>query len=389
MTGHRFSERIAEGRLLACPLIAMLIVSCTAPSREKIDITARLSPADSLFGAVEVRGLPATMLEHPGPEILRVSAAEPGHLNSAVPSLAGRYVVDGPVLRFEPRYRPSEGLILRVVLSNDSTVTRLIELPKATAAVSTTTVTGIFPSGDTIPANHLRWYLEFSAPMREGEAEQHVHLLDDQGNEVDHAFLIVSEELWDPARRRLTLLFDPGRVKRGVRQNLESGAPLVAGRNYRLKIAQAWRDGRGVSLSQGFEKRFHVSEAVRTGMDPETWKVEAPRAGTREPVTIDFGRALDRALAERLVVVMDGGEMVAGQVELARAERQWRLVPDAEWPAREIEVRVSPLLEDPAGNRVGQNFDRDRARGEWQDGEAGQPVTIRFRPLLYSSARAR
>ena len=369
--------------------VACLFLGCSPSSPHDIAITARLTPTDSLFGSVEVSGLSRSALGDAGPPVLKVTAIEPGDTSSTIPQMAGRYVVDGDLLRFEPRYRPSEGLVLRVVVTADSPITRIIELPKPAPAPSSTTVTGVFPSADTIPANHLRWYLEFSAPMREGEAEQHVHLLDDQGNEVDNAFLIVSGELWDPARRRLTLLFDPGRVKRGVRQNLESGAPLVAGRNYRLKVDSAWRDGRGVSLSQGLEKRFHVSEAERTGMDPRSWKVEAPRTGTREPLIIDFGRALDRALAERLVVVMDGGEKVAGHVMLPRGEREWQLVPEAGWPDRELEVRVSPVLEDPAGNRVGQNFDRDRARGEWQEGEAGQPVTIRFRPLLYSSARAR
>lgn len=225
--------------------------------------------------------------------------------------------------------------------------------------------------------------------MREGEAEQHVQLLDERGHEVADAFLIVSEELWDTSRRRLTLLFDPGRVKRGVRQNLESGAPLVAGQNYRLKVDAAWRDGRGVALARGYEKRFHVVEANRTRLEPAGWQVAAPRAGTREPVTIDFGRALDKALAERLVAVMDGEGRVAGTVRLEKGERVWQLLPDRSWSDREYSLQVSPILEDPAGNRVGLSFDRDRAQGEWQEGQAGQPVTIRFRPLLYSSARAR
>jgi hypothetical protein len=374
---------------LIVPILSV-VWACSAPSSDSIDITARLSPADPLFGAIEVRGLSKAALEHPGPDLLRVTAGEPGDTSTAFPPLAGRFVVDGEVLRFEPRYRPSEGLVLRALVKTDSEITETFELPRGTADLRpTTTVTGIYPSADTIPANHLRWYVEFSAPMREGEAEQHVHLLDTSGTEVDDAFLIVSEELWDPARRRLTVLFDPGRVKRGVRQNLESGAPLVAGRDYVLRIDQGWRDGRGVILAEGMEKRFHVVEAIRSGLDPAGWKVEAPRAGTREPVTIDFGRALDKALAERLVAVMAGDAMVTGQVSLASGERQWRLDPAQPWPDREFEVRVSPLLEDPAGNRVGQNFDRDRAAGEWQEGEAGQAVTIRFRPLLYSSARAR
>ena len=129
--------------------------------------------------------------------------------------------------------------------------------------------------------------------------------------------------------------------------------------------------------------------AVRTPLDPAGWRIEAPRSGTRDPATIDFARALDKALAERMVVVMAGEAMVTGKVSLAGGERRWKLEPDHPWPDREFEVRVSPLLEDPAGNRIGQNFDRDRATGEWQKGEAEQAVTIRFRPLLYSPPRAR
>jgi len=371
--------------LVILPLIAF---GCSKPPSDTVDITARLSPSDSLFGAVEVRGLSKSVLEDPGPGILQVTVTEPGDTSSAVPPVAGRYVVEGMVLRFEPRYRPGEGLVLNIKVMADSQITRRIELPAARLASSSTVVTGIFPSADTIPANHLRWYIEFSAPMRDGEAERHVRLLDSGGNEVDNAFLIVSDELWDPARRRLTLLFDPGRVKRGVRQNLESGAPLVAGRNYVLRIDKEWRDGRGAELARGAEKRFHVAEAIRTGLESADWKLEAPRAGSREAVTIDFSRPLDRALAERLVIVMRGEAMVEGRVSLSKGERIWSMEPARPWPDEELEVRVSPLLEDPAGNRVGFNFDRDRAAGEWREGEA-QTVTIRFRPLLYSSARAR
>ena len=378
------SSRVKRGILLA------MLWACTSQSASPgIDISARLSPADSLFGAVEVRGLSQSAMRDPGPDILRVLATEPGDTSNAVPSMAGRYVVEGELLRFEPRYRPSEGLVLTVVVTADSTITRRIELPAARLASSSTVVTGVFPSEDSIPANQLRWYIEFSAPMREGEAERHVHLLDASGNEVDDAFLIVSDELWDPARRRLTVLFDPGRVKQGVRQNLESGAPLVAGRNYVLRIDPAWRDGRGAPLARGHEKRFHVTEANRTGLVSSEWRVQAPREGTREPVSIDFGRALDKALAERLIVVMDGDSMVTGQAALAEGERIWRLAPNQPWQGKEYELRISPILEDPAGNRVGLTFDRDRVQGEWLEGEAGQAVTLRFRPLLYSSPRAR
>ena len=74
-----------------------------------------------------------------------------------------------------------------------------------------------------------------------------------RGVKFTGAFLALDQELWDPVRRRITLLFDPGRVKRGVRTNLESGAPLVAGRRYRLVIddALAGRQRRGAGVGRG------------------------------------------------------------------------------------------------------------------------------------------
>jgi hypothetical protein len=372
-------------RLPSCfPLLAAISACGSSPG---VSISARLDPADSLFGAVEVYGLSRRDLGNADTTVFVVRVQPESGSTMSLPPLAGRYEVSGPVLRFLPRYRPAGGIRLQVTLKADSTVTYEFTTPVEAAAMPSTVVQAVYPSLDIIPANHLRWYLEFSAPMREGEAERAIHLLDEAGREVDDAFLLVSEELWDPSRRRLTVLFDPGRVKRGVRQNLESGAPLVAGRSYTLRIDPEWRDGRGAPLARGMEKRFRVTDAVRQPLDPRTWRVEPPRAGSRDPVRIDFGRSLDRALAERLVAVMLGGEMVTGAVSLGPGEREWSLIPALPWPDRELEIQVSPLLEDPAGNRVGMVFDREQAKGEWQGGDEARPVTIPFRPLLYSSAR--
>src|SRR4029450_9861973 len=114
-----------------------------------------------------------------------------------------------------------------------------------------------------------------------GTALQHVHLMDEAGREVPGAFLALDQELWDPERRRLTLLFDPGRVKRGVRTNVESGAPLVAGRRYRLAIDDGWTDGNGAQLASGFEHAFDVGEADRRSPDPNRWRLTRPSPGTR------------------------------------------------------------------------------------------------------------
>ena len=66
-----------------------------------------------------------------------------------------------------------------------------------------------------MPRNLLRCYVEFSAPMREAGAT-HVRLLDADGAPLVGALLATEYELWDPDRRRLTVLLDPARIKRGL-----------------------------------------------------------------------------------------------------------------------------------------------------------------------------
>ena len=89
------------------------------------------------------------------------------------------------------------------------------DVPKA-APRAATRIEQVYPSTDTLPANTLKLYIYFSAPMRRGEAWQHIRLLDEHGAPVELPFLEIDQELWDPTNTRLTVLFDPGRIKRGL-----------------------------------------------------------------------------------------------------------------------------------------------------------------------------
>ena len=196
------------------------------------------------------------------------------------------------------------------------------------------------------------------------------------------AFLALDQELWDPERRRLTLLFDPGRVKRGVRTNVESGAPLIAGRRYRLVIDDTWVDGSGAPLASGYEHAFETTEADRRSPDPARWHLTTPAAGTRAPLQVSFGEPLDHALAARLLTVLDGrGTFVSGSVELAANDGRWIFTPQRDWAAGDYTLRVGGALEDLAGNNIARVFDVDR----WRDSAgvdrdvAGATRTVQFR----------
>jgi len=239
----------------------------------------------------------------------------------------------------------------------------------------------VHPALPRLPSNLLRWYVEFSAPMEPGSALAHVHLMDEAGREVPRAFLALDQELWDPERRRLTLLFDPGRVKRGIRTNLESGAPLVAGRRYALAIDDQWPDGTGAPIASGYRLAFEAVDADRSSPDPSRWRLATPSAATRAPLRIAFGEPLDHALASRMVSVHDSsGRPLAGSAQIAEGDSVWTFAPSAAWTAGTYTLHVDRALEDVAGNNISRLFDVDRPAGN--DTLDGAPVrTVPFRIL--------
>ena len=269
-----------------------------------------------------------------------------------VPPVFGSLRTDGADVLFQPRFEVPKSMACRVVVDG-----RVFPFPAEQAAplARTTRVEQVYPTASEIPANQLKFYVKFSTPMRPGEAWQHLRLLDAQGHPVDLAFLEIDQELWDRDGQRLTVLFDPGRIKRGVLPLSENGPALVAGQRYTLVADAEWRDERGVPLAAEFRKSFTVVAEDRTAIDPAQWKLTLPKAGTREPLAIHFGEPLDAALVLRLITL----PAVAGQPVLGPAEREWRYVPAEPWKPGRYQIAIDRALEDLAGNKVGRLFDVD------------------------------
>jgi hypothetical protein len=274
-----------------------------------------------------------------------------------IPAMLGRYTVEGAVLTFRPRWPLTPGMHVRAVfhLPGEAPVEAAFDTPRS-AATAATRVDRIYPSTDVLPSNTLKLYIYFSAAMRRGEAWQHIRLLDSQGVAVKSPFLEIDQELWDPANTRLTVLFDPGRIKRGLLPLRESGPNLEEGKRYTLVIGHEWLDANGAPLAADFTKPFRVAEAERTPVNPAQWRISPPRPGTSDALIVDFPRPLDYALLQRAIAV-DG---VKGKVEVARGEAQWRFTPESAWKHADYRLTVNTTLEDLAGNRVGRAFDVDK-----------------------------
>ncbi|HEX7085272.1 MAG TPA: hypothetical protein VF198_02830 [Vicinamibacterales bacterium] len=208
-----------------------------------------------------------------------------------------------------------------------------------------TSVEHVYPSGPVLPANVTRLYLEFSAPMDPAGALDHVRLVDTRAGHHDGPGLI-DAGLWDPERRRLTLV-----LRRPGKDADET--PLRPGRRYRLVVDPAWRDARGRPLAGTFEHAFRVRGRVDEPLDPSRWHVATPQAGSRDPLVVLLPRPLDYGLLRRAVGVRDPhGVALNGVVTIDRNERRWQFTPTRPWQPGTYTVVADHALEDPAGNRI-------------------------------------
>ncbi len=216
----------------------------------------------------------------------------------------------------------------------------------------------IYPSGDTLPANHLKFYLHFAEPMREGVFLAHCRLLDERGEPVIEPFR--ETELWSDDHRRLTLWLHPGRQKTGVNLNAEFGPVLEAGRRYTLVISGQWPTEQGAALGADLQKVFRTGSRAARQLDATEWRIEPPAAGTTQPLTVRFPGPLDHALLARCLRVLDAlGAPVKGTVATADQERTWRFTPEHPWKREEHRLAAESILEDLAGNSLARPFEVD------------------------------
>ena len=274
---------------------------------------------------------------------------------------AGTWTRAGKTVRFVPRFGPVAGSAFVLIGRADHRSHPWRELARFAVPEAehtpTTIVESIDPTVDTVPANLLRFSVTFSAEMEEGSATGNVRVLDESGAEVLGALLEMPPELWDRSRRRLTVLLEPGRIKRGLQPNVQAGAPLQEGGSVTVVVGSAIRDSGGAQLKAEARRKFHVGAPIRSRVDPARWDVRWPD-GRTDPVVVLFDRALDRALVGRYLGVVDpSGHPVPGTATLAEDARQW--VFDPAENLADPRLRVDARLEDLAGNSVRRVFDRD------------------------------
>src|SRR5258708_35421725 len=106
--------------------------------------------------------------------------------------------------------------------------------------------------------------------MRQGAAAERVRLARDGGSVLAGALLPAEHELWDASRRRLTVLLDPARIKRGLPAHLEAGYPLRPGQPFRLIVGSGFLDAQGLPLRAPAQRRYPTRDGQRRHADPRS-----------------------------------------------------------------------------------------------------------------------
>ncbi len=297
--------------------------------------------------------------------------------DKSVPPMLGSYEIGRTSIRFTPQFSLQPGLTYAAIFHSDSDciqpappadkkdkgnlfrVQTVVTIPAAKQSPKTV-VEAVYPNAVTLPENLLKFYVHFSGPMSRGTSYGYIHLLDDTGKAVELPFLELDEELWDPDYQRLTVLLDPGRIKRDLKPNRDVGPALQPGRRYTLVIDADWPDADGVRLKKTFREAFQVGPFDATPPQPQQWTILPVESQTRKPLRIKLPEPMDHALLQRCLTIMDPtGQPVPGIVAISKRDTSWFFTPDRPWQSGNYTLHVATILEDLAGNSVGRLFEVD------------------------------
>jgi hypothetical protein len=135
---------------------------------------------------------------------------------------------------------------------------------------------------------------------------------------------------------------------------LQPGVPVE------LVVERGFCDADGGPLVDDARRRYEVGGDIRARVDPRTWIVTPPAAGSLDALRVAFERPLDRALLDHCLVVTRGDVGVLRGVRVPLdGESAWQFTPATPWSAGSHALVVDGMLEDLAGNSVTRVFDRE------------------------------
>lgn len=328
--------------------------SVFAKSNQEPDITVSLKTDQKNQQVIFITGIDQN---EPSPLIkVWLKSANPNN----VPPLAGKATKSPTGWDFQPRFPLRAGKVYRVRIRIGNDLLHDYYLSTPAADQTPAKVTAVFPSNNRIPANALKFYVHFATPMEKGNVYQYLSLQKADGTEIELPFLEIEQEFWSRDSLRLTLLLDPGRIKRRLKPREQMGPIFEAGGKYELVVGGEWPDGNGVKLGADFVKTYLATDDDYLQPDPKNWKFKLPSANSVDPITIAFNEALDHSMLQHAIEVLNSsGVSIDGTYFPADDSKSLVFTPKQPWQAGTYQLAIATNLEDLAGNSIGRQFDVD------------------------------
>ena len=301
--------------------------------------------------------------------------------HETLPPMLGRQIAAGNALHYLPRFPFLQNTWYYVIIHPADPGSTLfqpffIKTPDLKQRIPCQLVE-ISPTVDTLPSNTLKLYFHFSTPMQYGQVNEHIVLLDETGTAVVVPFLDMGIELWDPSRKRLTLWFDPGRIKRHLLPNRKMGNPLAAHQQYTLLVRKGWKDVYGQPLPKSTTKTCWVTAPDRTSPNPDLWEIKSPQT-SNEPLVLSFNEALDFVMLQNLIGITKARKSIDGDILVIPTEQRWSFTPKVPWTEGRYTLHISTDVEDLAGNNLSRLFDRNIQADNSGDSSPASEYTVDF-----------
>jgi len=273
--------------------------------------------------------------------------------NSKIP-VFGSSTTFGQIVNFQPIIPFSSGKTYNVYFDKKFISKFSIKERKN---YNPTEVQAVYPSTDSIPENLLKMYVLFSNPMMEvGSSLDFIKVIDTKTNEEVEIFLPLQTELWNSEHTLLTLWLDPGRIKRDLIPNIESGLPIENGKQYTLFIDSSWKDANGYKLDSSYQRNFNVLERDKDRPSVDDWELTI----SSDHLIMDFDEALDIVLAEDAILVKDSNnDIIFGDYLFMNNGHSLKFTPNVVFASGHYSIVIESRLEDLAGNNLNRLFDKD------------------------------
>ena len=221
------------------------------------------------------------------------------------------------------------------------------------------TVTGIYPNTKQVPANILKWYIEFSKPVNPVKIYDHIQFLDQDEELIDRSILNLGAPLLSPDGKLLTVWVEPGRQKRLLGPNQHLGSVFESDRTYTLLVSNSLKDKQGMSMEASISHSFTTIKPDRIKPSIQQWQVGEIPSGTVQPLVINCEEILDYGSLLDAISINYEGKQIDGKLRYNSELKKIIYTPKESWQKGKYTINIEHQLEDLAGNNLAYLFDRN------------------------------